>query len=85
MVTRSWAVGSHACLTEGNETSVLKEMETKQFHGSYSFFTKQRHHLVQRTLVMGAVRWDGFGFFLVVHFAVITGSSVPPISGGYIN
>lgn len=32
--------------------------------------------------MMCSVRWDWFGFLLVIDFAVITGSSVPPILGG---
>lgn len=72
-VARSWAVCSHACLTEGNGTSVPEEMEIKQFCGSG--WCKER---LWCALCLGI----GLGF-LVSHLAVITGLSVPPILGGH--
>lgn len=54
-------------------------------HFSLIFLSKQKHHLVQRSLVMCSVLWNRFGFLLVIYFAVITGSSVPLILGGDTN
>lgn len=70
-VTRSCSVCSHACLREGNGTSVPKEMEIKQFRGSG--WCKER---LWCALCLGI----GLGF-LVLHLAVIPGSSVPPFWG----